>query len=76
MIFTGPQLQRLAGDWSDWSKESVEVEYVKGTVYGFGSELAVLRLFAKYNSNGSVHVDNVRVGYSDNLNTWFFSLDT
>ncbi len=56
--------------------EPVEAENVKGTIYVFGSELATLRIFAKYQANGSVHNPKARVGHSANLGKFYFALDT
>lgn len=61
---------------SDIAKEPVTVEMVKGVTYGFGSELACLRIFAKYNTNGAAPDPKVRVGYSVNLASWFVSIDS
>jgi hypothetical protein len=43
------QLKRIGKEWTKIAKEKVEVDAVQNTVYGYGSELAVLRLFLKYN---------------------------
>ncbi len=57
--------------------ETVEIENISGTLYVFGSELATLRIFAKYNINGRTtdckHA--TRVGFSVNLNRFYFSID-
>lgn len=72
---TAAQIQRTARDWSNYAVEPVTVEQVASALYGFGSELACLRIFAKYNTNGAHHNPNARVGYSVNRSTWFFSLE-
>jgi hypothetical protein len=54
--------KRIAGD------EIESAEVLSGVIYAFGSELGVLRLLAGYQKNGTV-------GYSENLGTWYFSLD-
>lgn len=53
--------QNIAGD------EQITVEQVHSTLYVFGSELATLRIFAK--------MKNGRVGYSSNLQTFFWATD-
>ena len=53
-----------------FAKEEVSVECIKGTLYAYGSELACLRIFAKYQPS-----TKARVGYSKNMNTWYFSLE-
>ena len=55
------------------TREKMEVEYIKGAYYAYGSELACLRLFHKYNL--SAHNPKVRIGYSKNLETWYFELE-
>ena len=68
-------ISRWMSEWSHIAGEAIEVEPIKGVVYGFGSELGVLRLFAEYNCRGNSPVKNVRVGFSENLGKWFFSLE-
>lgn len=75
VTMTTDQQDRTAKMFADMAGEPVTVELVNGAVYGFSSELGCLRIFAKYNSNGSVHNPNVRVGYSDNLQSWYVSLN-
>ncbi len=61
-------LKKVKDDWVKVTKEPIEVEYIKGAYYGYGSELAVLRLYKYYNGKQ-------RMGYSPNLNTWYFELE-
>lgn len=58
------------------ARERMEVEEIKGTIYAFGSELACLRLLAKYHTNGTIHNPKARVSYSPGRQRWFFALDT
>ncbi len=51
MTITAEMIERVARDWTAYSGEQIAVEYIKGTFYGFGSELATLRLFRKYAPN-------------------------
>jgi len=71
---TNTQIARFARDLTEMAGEPVTVDEIKGCYYAFGSELATLRIFAKYLANGSVTNSNVRVGFSKNLNTHYFSL--
>lgn len=73
---TAQQEARVTKEWSRYAKEPVRVERVGSAIYGFGSELAVLRLFAKFSANGAVHCKHSRVGFSSNLDSWYFSLET
>jgi hypothetical protein len=72
---TEAQIQRTARDWSDYAAEPVTVEQITSVLYGFGSELACLRIFAQYQSNGAYHNPRARVGYSENRASWYFSLE-
>jgi hypothetical protein len=63
--------RRAASEWKRICREDVEVEDIKGALYGYCSELAALRLAYKYRGCG----DRVRAGYSENLQTWYFMLE-
>jgi hypothetical protein len=65
---TKEQLLRTQQDWEEIAGEGVDVESVKGTIYGYCSELGALRLEHRYKAT------NARAGYSKNLGTWYFSL--
>lgn len=73
---TSNQVKRLRSDWERIAKEGVEVEEIKGSFYGFGSELATLRLLKKYTANGQTANKKVRADYSKGRNKFFFVLDT
>lgn len=66
---TEQDINRTKALFSSIAKEPVEVQEIGATIYGFCSELAALRLFHKYNCS------KCRAGYSENLKTWYFSLD-
>lgn len=70
---TPAQMERLKRDWSAIAKEPIEIEAIGGAFYGFGSELAVLRLFHKYCQGGGN--PKARAGLSTNLHKWYFSLE-
>lgn len=72
MQATIAQLARTERDLSAIAKEAVKVEQISAAIYAFGSELATLRIFAKYNSNGAVHNAKVRCGYSENMHKCFY----
>lgn len=73
---TPGQLARTQRDLSAMAKEPVTVEALGSAIYAFGSELATLRLFAKYQSSGSIHNDKARCGYSINLKSFYFVINT
>jgi hypothetical protein len=64
-------LNRAKAEFEKHAKESLELKELGGAVYVFGSELACLRLFHKYRYCG----DRVNSGFSENLKTWYFSLE-
>ncbi len=71
MMITETQLNRCGADWKHYAKESIKME-TNGcsVIYGFGSELATLRIFKKY--HGCKHV---RHEYSEARQSWFVSLE-
>jgi len=58
-------------DWGKITKEKITVEYICGVLYGFGSELATLRLLKEYKNSESAYC-----GYSKNMKSFYFRLDT
>ncbi len=60
--------QNAAKEWSKYAQEPVTVEYIKGHLYAYGSELACLRLMNKMRHG--------HVRFSQNLNTWFWEKET
>ena len=67
---TVQQLRRTQQDWEKIAGVPVDVEASKGAIYGYCSELGALRLEHKYKSSGA------RAGYSTNLSTWYFVLES
>jgi hypothetical protein len=63
---------RAQKDLEKIAKETLELKQLGGALYAFGSELACLRLFYKYRHCG----DRVASGFSENLKTWYFRLET
>jgi len=53
-------------EWSSIAGEELKVEMIKGELFAYGSELAVLRLFNHFNGQGTAE-------YSLNLETWYYS---
>lgn len=72
---TPEQEQRIKAMMRETAKEEVTVQQVCDCLYTYGSELACLRIFAKYNTNGAYPNRNARVGFSENLKTWYFCLE-
>lgn len=64
-------MKRVKKDWSIMAGEKIDVNQINNTLYGFGSELATLRLLKAYR-----YADKARQGYSENLGTFYFALDT
>lgn len=72
-IPTENQIKRVKNDWEKIAKETIEIEYCNGTFYGYGSELATLRIYKEYTL--ITKSEKVRQEYSKNLKTYFFALD-
>lgn len=72
---TTQQERMFAQMLRQYAKEPVSVEEIGGAYYCFGSELACLRVFAKYQSNGAIHNDKVRVGFSGPRCTYYVSIE-
>lgn len=75
MEFNPVQIASTARDLSKIAKEPVEVQQLGSAIYAYGSELATLRIFAKYNSNGAIYNKKVRCGYSENQNKFYFVIE-
>ena len=65
-----PNLLSLKKHWESITKEFIKVDRIENTIYGFGSELAVLRLLKVYRL-----AKNTRALYSHKLRSWVFCLD-
>jgi hypothetical protein len=65
-------LNRAKAEFEKHAKETIEVQELGGTLYAYASELACLRLFYVYR-----HCDDrAQAGYSFNMKTWYFRLET
>ena len=62
---TSEQKARTEQDWGKLAKEPVIVEMVGGEIYGYGSEIGMLRLEHEMRCG--------RAFYSANLGTWTYS---
>jgi hypothetical protein len=73
MTITQPieRINRVSSDWSKAAQEDITVEFRNGFFTAVCSEIAALRLYHYYRGN-----DKARVIYSDNLQSWVFSLET
>jgi hypothetical protein len=63
------QLHRTQQEWEMIAGCPVDIEYIKGTFYGFCNELGALRLEHKYKA------PNARAAFSKSHDSWFFSLE-
>ena len=61
---------RVRIDWEDIAGEDLTVENIGGTLYAFGSELASLRLLAKYR-----HCAHADAKFSVTRKSWYFRLE-
>lgn len=65
-------LNKIKPTFEDHAKEPLELKLLGGAIYAFGSELACLRLDKVYRSHG----DRADSGFSANMNSWYFRLET
>lgn len=71
MKITNQHIIRATQEFLKHAKEEISVEYDKGFWVIYGSELACLRLFHTYRGSKDAYV-----GFSKNLNTYYFSYDS
>lgn len=67
---TEKQLSNLTSGWSKLAGEKVTIEWIKGTYYGYCSELGCLKLEHDYNNR-----PKAEASYSKPKKTWFFRLE-
>jgi hypothetical protein len=67
---TDSHLQRWQNDCSYYAEEPVTVEKIKGTLYCYGSELAMRRVEYTFR-----HSANTSFGYSKGKDSWYFGLE-
>lgn len=71
-----PLLVKTKKEWEKIAKEKIEVEEIKGTIYGFGSELATLRIFMKYTNKGKNNPSSkFDADYSSNMKKFYFRME-
>ena len=63
------RIARLKRDLSVYAKEEVEVELIGDQHVAWGSEVATLRLYRKYQGSSKVNQ-----GFSSNMNSWYFQI--
>jgi len=71
MSITPSQEERILNDMISYAGEKVTINIIKGHLYVYGSELACLRIAMRYKNRAQ----DLRVDYSENLNTWYFTID-
>ena len=65
-------IHKVKQEFETHAKETLDVQSLGGALYAFGSELACLRLTKTYRHCG----DRADSGFSQNLKTWYFRLET
>ncbi len=73
MTATKNQMDRLTKDLSAIAKEPVTTEQIASAFYAFGSEIACLRLFLKYNL--VTRNEKTLTGYSENMKSFYFCIE-
>lgn len=71
MTMTPTQEASLLVSMTKVAGEALSGRQIGTAFYFFGSELACLRIFAKYNANGHALNDKVCTGWSENMQTHF-----
>ena len=69
-LSTPERLEKHKKEWSILAGESVEIRIYENDIYAFGSELACLKLYYKFRN---CEVDKIKVDFSKQLGSWFFS---
>lgn len=69
--YTEDQRVRQINDWQNIAGKGGLLYFGDGYISFYGSELATLRLYKYYSFN----LDRISQGYSDNLNTHYFTLE-
>jgi len=72
MGITEQQMNRVKSEWSKIAEENLDIEFINGAFYAFGSELATLRLLKSFRHKG----DDIESDYSEHLQKFFFRLET
>jgi hypothetical protein len=65
------QTKSVESHYSIVAEEAVQAEKIRDTWYLYGSEIAVLRIYWKC----QFALKNATAGYSENLETWYFSFE-
>lgn len=73
-MITEGLLKRFKKDIEAVTQEPMEVEFIKGALYAYGSELATLRLLKRYKH--CIALGTVGADYSSNKGTHYFYLET
>lgn len=66
------KIEAFTREIASYAGETVMSEVIGDTIYIFGSELATLRLFKKYNN--VKRNEKTDCGYSENMGSFYFSL--
>ena len=69
-LSTPERLEKHKKEWSILAGEIVEIKIYENDIYAFGSELACLKLYHKFRN---CEVDKIKVDFSKQLGSWFFS---
>jgi len=69
-LSTPERLEKHKKEWSILAGEIVEIKIYENDIYAFGSELACLKLYYKFRN---CEVDKIKVDFSKQLGSWFFS---
>jgi len=67
---TGEFINRVKKDWESIAMEPIIIHTAGNNIYGFGSELAVLRLEHRYGNRSKFKAE-----FSNSWESWYFRIE-
>jgi len=70
------QKKKIRSTWQEYSKTAITIDlpnHDTSIIYAYGSEIACLRLYKRFNS--VKNINKIDVKYSGNLDSWYFRLE-
>ena len=64
------QVENLKRFWTKIAKEAIHMGYAPGVIYGYCSELGVLKILNEYRFS-----EKAKIGYSKKYSSWYLRLE-
>ena len=64
------QVENLKRFWTKIAKEAIRMGYTPGAIYGYCSELGILKILNEYRFS-----EKAKIGYSKKYSSWYFRLE-